>query len=269
VEWVDIGVNLTHESFVGDLAHVLARARSQGLAHLVVTGTSIGASRAGIELARREALAGSTLLAATAGLHPHHAAELDATSLAELRDLAALPEVVAVGECGLDYYRNLAPHAAQRAAFRAQLELAAELRKPVFLHERDAHGDFLSLVREYRPALPAAVAHCFTGGIAEAEAYLELDLHIGVTGWVCDERRGAELQRAVPHIPAGRLMLETDSPYLLPRSLRPAPRTRRNEPAWLTEIGRVVAELRGETLEELAAHTTTTARTFFGLRPGP
>jgi TatD DNase family protein len=261
VEWIDIGVNLTHESFAADLAGVLERARAAGLAHLVLTGTSIVVSREAATLAA----SAPELLASTAGVHPHHAAELDAAALAELRVLAATPEIVAVGECGLDYFRNLAPHEAQLAAFRAQLELAVELRKPVFLHERDAHGDFLALVREYRAALPAAVAHCFTGGIAEVEAYLELDLHIGVTGWVCDERRGGELQKAVPRIPAGRLMLETDAPYLLPRSLRPAPKTRRNEPAWLTEVGRVVAELRGESIAELAAHTTATARRFFGL----
>jgi TatD DNase family protein len=266
VEWIDIGVNLTHESFGRDLADVLLRAHSQGVTQLVITGTSVDASRAGIELARACNLEHPGRVAATVGLHPHHAAELDAAALAQLRELAVLPGVVAVGECGLDYYRNLAPHAAQLAAFRAQLQLAADLGKPVFLHERDAHGDFLAVLREFRPALPAAVAHCFTGGEAEVDAYLELDLHIGVTGWVCDERRGAALQRAVPRIPAGRLMLETDSPYLLPRSLRPRPATRRNEPAWLTEIGRVVAGLRGEAVETLAAHTTATARAFFGLR---
>jgi TatD DNase family protein len=265
VEWVDIGVNLTHESFRGDLADVVARARANGIVHLVITGTSVPASREGLALARSN----PGLLSATAGVHPHHAAELDSATLGELRELAMQADVLAVGECGLDYYRNLAPHAAQLAAFRAQLELAAELQKPVFLHERDAHADFLALVREYRPSLPAAVAHCFTGGVAELEAYLELDLHIGVTGWVCDERRGGALQRAVARIPAGRLLLETDAPYLLPRSLRPAPRTRRNEPAWLTEVARMVAQLRGETETVLAAHTTAAARAFFGLPATP
>jgi TatD DNase family protein len=269
VEWVDIGVNLTHDSFAADLDGVLARARTAGLAHLVITGTSVASSQAAVALARSCTAALSGEIAATVGMHPHHAAELDTGALAALRALAGQPEVRAVGECGLDYYRNFAPHAAQLAAFRAQLELAAELRKPVFLHERDAHGDFLALVREYRPSLVAAVAHCFTGDEAQVEAYLELDLHIGVTGWVCDERRGAALQRSVSRIPAGRLMLETDAPYLLPRSLKPAPRTRRNEPALLTEVARVVAQLRGESVESLAAHSTATARRFFALRATP
>jgi TatD DNase family protein len=261
VEWIDIGVNLTHESFAADLDDVLARARTAGVAQMIVTGTSVDASRAALDLARSR----TGLLTATAGMHPHHASQLDAAAIGGLRELAMQAECVAVGECGLDYYRNFSPRDAQLAAFRAQLELAVELRKPVFLHERDAHADFLALVREYRSSLTAAVAHCFTGGEAEVDAYLALDLHIGVTGWVCDERRGRALQRAVPRIPANRLMLETDAPYLLPRSLKPAPRSRRNEPALLVEVGRVVAQLRGETMESVAAASTATSRAFFGL----
>lgn len=268
MEWIDIGVNLAHESFADDLEAVVARARAAGVAHFVVTGTSVAASEAALALARRFDAHAPGLMTATAGMHPHHAAGLDAAALAAFTRLAAEPGVVALGECGLDFHRNLAPHAAQLAAFRAQLELAVRLRKPVFLHERDAHADFIALVREFRPHLVGAVAHCFTGGEAEVEAYLELDLHIGVTGWVCDERRGGALQRAVPRVPRGRLMLETDAPYLLPRSLAPKPSTRRNEPAWLVEVARVVAQLRGETPAELAAHTSATARAFFGLTPG-
>lgn len=268
MEWIDIGVNLGHESFRADLPSVLARARAAHVAQFVVTGTSVEASREALSLARHHDAAAPGLMTATAGLHPHHASELDASALEALAALAAEPEVVAVGECGLDFHRNFSPRAAQLAAFRAQLELAVHSRKPVFLHERDAHADFLALVREFRPHLTGAVAHCFTGGEAEVEAYLELDLHIGVTGWVCDERRGSALQRAVPRIPAGRLMLETDAPYLLPRTLRPRPATRRNEPAWLAGVARVVATLREESLEVLAAHTTATARAFFGLTPG-
>lgn len=268
MEWIDIGANLAHESFAGDIEAVVARAREADVAHFVVTGTSVAASEAALALARRFDAASPGLMSATAGMHPHHAAELDAAALDRFAELAADPGIVALGECGLDFHRNFAPRAAQLAAFSAQLELAARLRKPVFLHERDAHPDFLALVREFRPHLVGAVAHCFTGGEAEVEAYLELDLHIGVTGWVCDERRGSALQRAVPRIPRGRLMLETDAPYLLPRSLAPKPATRRNEPAWLVEVARVVAELRGETPAELAAHSSATARAFFGLTPG-
>lgn len=265
MQLVDIGVNLAHDSFDGDRAEVIARACTAGVTQMVITGSTVESSRRAQQLA-----AGAPgRLAATAGVHPHHATELDEGGVESLRALAREPGVVALGECGLDYFRGFSPRAAQLAAFRRQLELAAELRLPVFLHERDAHDDFLALLREFRPALVAAVAHCFTGGPREAEAYLELDLHIGVTGWVCDERRGNALQAAAPVIPAGRLMIESDAPYLMPRSLRPLPKTRRNEPAWLPEVARVLATLRGESPDQLAAHTTATARAFFGLAPPP
>ena len=128
---------------------------------------------------------------------------------------------MAVGECGLDYFRNLSPRPAQLAAFRRQLDLAVQLRKPVFLHQRDAHEDFLTVLREYGSRLVGGVAHCFTAGVDEARAYLDLGLYIGITGWICDERRGLHLREVVRTIPADRLLIETDGPYLLPRDLQP------------------------------------------------
>lgn len=258
---VDIGSNLTHESFAADLPAVLQRALAAGVAQQVVTGTSVAASAAAIALHA----AHPQLLFATVGMHPHHAQELTGDALSALGDLAAHPGVVAIGECGLDYFRNFAPHQAQREAFAAQLALAADRRLPVFLHQRDAHADFMAILREHRAALVGGVAHCFTGHRAELEDCLALDLHIGITGWICDERRGQHLLELVPRIPAGRLMVETDAPYLLPRSLRPRPASRRNEPAFLPEVARVVAQARGENLAELAAHSSLTAQRLFNL----
>jgi TatD DNase family protein len=179
------------------------------------------------------------------------------------------PSVVAAGECGLDYFRNLAPPAAQRRAFVAQLEVAAVARKPVFLHQRDAHPDFAAILKEHIGALAGGVAHCFTGGAAELDAYLGLGLYIGITGWICDERRGLSVRDVVPRIPVERLLVETDAPYLLPRDLRPKPKSRRNEPALLVHIAQTVAELRGESLDTVAAITTRNAETLFGWRDVP
>jgi TatD DNase family protein len=181
---------------------------------------------------------------------------------------------VAVGECGLDYFRDFAPRADQQAAFHRQLELAARLRKPVFLHQRDAHADFLAILSEHWGDLTAGVAHCFTGSGPELASYLELGLAIGVTGWICDERRGAHLLPLMREIPADRLLLETDGPYLLPRDLRPKPTSRRNEPAYLPHIAAVVARARGESVARLAVSSTAAARKTFGLtaacgRPDP
>lgn len=261
MELIDIGSNLTHESFRGDLDAVLARAVAAGVRRQIVTGTSLQATDAAIRLHE----AHPALLFATAGIHPHHASDVDEAAMASLASLAASPAVVAIGECGLDYYRNYSPHDAQRRAFARQLELAATLRKPVFLHQRDAHADFLAMLREFRHGLVDAVAHCFTGQAGELEQYLELGLAIGITGWICDERRGLHLKEIVGRIPAGRLMLETDSPYLLPRSLRPRPPSRRNEPAYLTEVARCVALARDESPEQCALATTRAAEAFFSL----
>jgi TatD DNase family protein len=263
MEFIDIGANLTHESFAADRAAVLARARAAGIVQLIVTGASIAGSRDALKLAQ----AHPGVLFATAGVHPHHASELDAAQLAQLRALLAAPEVVAVGECGLDYYRNLSPRAAQLAAFNAQLALAADCGKPVFLHQRDAHADFMAVLREHRGTLGAAVAHCFTGNEAELDDYLSLGLSIGMTGWICDERRGQHLKSLAGRIPAQRLMLETDAPYLLPRDLKPKPKSRRNEPAHLPHIAAAVAAARGESLEDCAAQTCVRAREFFRVAP--
>jgi len=255
---IDIGINLAHDSYDADRDAVVARAEGVGVVQMIVTGSSAASSRAAIALSRQH---GGRLFA-TAGVHPHHATELPA-SLAQLGDLASAPEVVAVGECGLDYYRNYSPHTVQREAFHRQLELATRCGKPVFLHQRDAHSDFIAILREHWPALSGGVAHCFTGGAAELESYLELGLAIGITGWICDERRGAHLLELVRRIPADRLLLETDGPYLLPRDLHPKPSSRRNEPVYLPHIAITVARARDEPVESLAQATTEVARRLF------
>jgi TatD DNase family protein len=204
-------------------------------------------------------------LFATAGVHPHHAGEYDAHTGAALRALLENKVVVAVGECGLDYFRDFAPRAAQREAFRAQLEIAAALGKPVFLHQRDAHAEFVEILAPWRARLAGGVAHCFTGGAVELDAYLRLDLHIGVTGWVCDERRGGELRSVLPRIPFDRLLLETDAPYLLPRDLEPKPRDRRNEPAYLVHVLERVAAGMNRPIEEVAVAAAANAARLFEL----
>jgi TatD DNase family protein len=258
---IDIGANLTHDSFDGDREAVITRARAAGVVQMIITGASVAGSAAAIELAR----AHRNHLFATAGVHPHHASELDASALARLAELVAGPEVLAVGECGLDYYRDYSPRDVQRRAFERQLALAADSGKPVFLHQRDAHDDFAAIVREHRAALRGGVAHCFTAQRAELECYLGLGLAIGMTGWICDERRGGHLPPLMPLVPPGQLMIETDAPYLLPRDLSPKPVSRRNEPMYLPHVAAVVARARGESLADLAAHTTDAARAMFGL----
>jgi len=258
---IDVGANLTHSTFAHDLPEVLARAQAAGVAQLVVTGADAEGSRAALALAR----AHPGRLFATAGVHPHHASAYDGELEALLAELHAAPEVVAVGETGLDYHRNFSPREAQRFAFERQLELAAACGKPLFLHQRDAHADFIAALDNVRGRIGRAVVHCFTGEAAELDDYLARDFYVGITGWICDERRGAHLRELVRRIPSERLLLETDAPYLLPRTLKPAPSHRRNEPAFLAHICAEVARDRGEDPAETAANATAATRTFFAL----
>jgi TatD DNase family protein len=256
---IDIGANLTHASFRADLAEVVARARSAHVESLVVTGTTVEESRRAVEIA--EAFG----LFATAGVHPHHARECGPQTIPQLKEIARHPRVVAVGECGLDFNRNYSPHPDQEKWLVAQIELAREISKPLFLHSRDAHPRFAQIVKQHR--IEKAVAHCFTGEREELRACLDLGLYIGITGWICDERRGKHLVELVRDIPRDRLLLETDSPYLTPRDMHPQPKARRNEPAFLPHIARAVARALGRPVEEIAAETTRNARALFGL-PG-
>jgi len=261
VELVDIGANLTHESFRADFDAVLDRARGHGVGTIVITGASAGGSRAALELARSH----RGFLYATAGVHPHHAHEYDDATDALLRELATATEVRAIGETGLDYFRNYSPHVAQVAAFERQLAIAIETGKPLFLHQRDAHADFIACLDNVQGRISRAVVHCFTGERDELVACLDRGFYIGITGWISDERRGMHLREIVKLIPADRLMIETDAPYLLPRDLHPKPSHRRNEPMYLAHVCAAVAAARGESVDAVAASTTATARAFFRL----
>jgi TatD DNase family protein len=259
---IDIGVNLCDKSFAKDLDQVIQSAHNAGVHHMVVTGTSTSGSRAAQLLAAQH----PGKLSSTAGVHPHHAKDCDAETIEQLRALARKKEVVAIGECGLDYNRNFSPPDVQRKWFESQVQLACELDMPLFLHERDAAGDLLEILKEYRDRFPAAVVHCFTGEAEALHAYLDLDLHIGITGWICDERRGSHLHELVKDIALNRLMIETDAPYLMPRTIRPRPKTRRNEPKNLGYVLTTLAECLGLPESEVAAATSTTAKVFFGLK---
>lgn len=258
---VDIGANLTHESFQKDLDEVLERADRANVSALVLTGTDRESIEAGLSLCARDT---GPALCMTAGLHPHHASAFDRAFAGFMEEALLRPEVVAVGECGLDYHRNFSAPADQRRAFEAQLEIAARTGRPLFLHEREAGRDMLDMLRQWRDDIDRAVVHCFTGERETLHGYLDLDLYIGQTGWLCDERRGRHLRELVRDIPADRLMVETDCPYLLPRNLPAKLKGRRHEPALLPWILREIARCRGESEVALAVSSTANARRFFG-----
>ncbi|HET8731697.1 MAG TPA: TatD family hydrolase [Moraxellaceae bacterium] len=256
---VDIGLNLTSDRYDHDRDAILVRGHAAGVSRFIITGTSVEESEAAVALAATH----RPYCLATVGVHPHQAASLDSAGLDRLRALLRQPGVVAVGETGLDFNRDFSPRPDQERAFEWQIGLAGECGVPLFLHERDASDRQLAILRGLRNNWSDGVLHCFTGTRDALFAYLDLGLHIGITGWVCDDRRGQELATLVKDIPSDRLLLETDGPWLLPRDLPNKPKDRRNEPAFLPHIAETVARLRGESFAALAEITTANARRLF------
>jgi TatD DNase family protein len=259
MELIDIGCNLTHDSFDDDRDKVIETAFDAGVSQIIVTGASAQGSTDALQLAREW----PQRLYATAGVHPHRASAYDCETDTLLRELAAQPEVVAIGETGLDYFRDFSPRDAQRSAFEVQIQIAIDTGLPFFLHQRDAHKDFIAILKAHRDQLHEIVVHCFTGSREELHECLDLDCHIGITGWICDERRGTHMKEYMADIPSDRLMIETDAPYLKPRNLRPKIKSHRNEPRLLPWILGTLAACRNEHPAALAEATTRTARAFF------
>lgn len=246
MQWFDGGVNLTNARFTEHLEQIIASAEQAGVVRMVVIGTNLEHSAAALQLCERF----PQHLVATVGIHPHDAEAAPRHFINQLRQFSQHPSVCAIGECGLDFNRNFSSRSAQLQVFEAQLQLAAERQLPVYLHERDALTEQVTLLNRYAADIPKLFTHCFTGGPEQLAVYQQLDCYIGITGWVCDERRGDDLQRAVPLIAADRLILETDAPYLLPRNIRPRPRS--NVPSYLPAIAEQVAQLRQQPIAELA-----------------
>ena len=260
---VDIGANLVHPSFADDLDEVIHRARQKNVATILVTGTSVEDSRQAAQLARQY----PDVLYSTSGVHPHDAKHFGAGSRNDLRTIAGQPSVKAIGECGLDFNRMFSDKTEQIEAFEQQIELAIELQLPLFLHERDAHKTQWEILANYRDHFGGGVIHCFTGSKQQAFRYLDLDLYIGITGWICDERRGYHLHEFVGDIPLQRLLIETDAPYLMPR-VKPKPAvksSRRNEPCTLPHVLAEISSHSPYDSETIARATTTNAKTLFAI----
>ncbi|MFW6094228.1 MAG: TatD family hydrolase [Pseudomonadota bacterium] len=257
---IDIGVNLLHSQFDPDRDAVMARARAAGMEHMVLTGTDLPASARAAELAATD----PAFLSATAGIHPHASGSAPADWQQTIEQLAQAPAVRAIGETGLDFNRNFSDPADQERVFRAHLALAARLGLPVFVHEREAGAAVAGCLTE-APELADVVVHCFTGSRDDLTRFLDLGCYIGITGWVCDRRRGGPLRELVPHVPLDRLMVETDAPFLRPHNAPADAHGRRNEPALLPWVIDQLAELYGMPSAELAATTAANARAFFRL----
>jgi TatD DNase family protein len=262
---IDIGVNLTNKRFDKDRDDVILRAINQGVEKLLITGTSVVESQQALELCQYYQQEFPNTLFSTAGVHPHDADGVSGDYLAQLAQLAKQPHVKAIGECGLDFNRNFSAPAQQLKIFKEQISLAAELTMPLFLHQRDAFSPWFAELKPFTGRIPAMVAHCFTGNKAELEQCIAANMYIGITGWLCDERRGKELQNIIKLIPLNRLLIETDAPYLTPRTIRPRPKISRNEPSYLPHVVQKIADIIGIDLDEIACQTSINAHRVFNL----
>ncbi len=251
----DTHAHLHFPEFDADREAMLARAREGGVRRMLTIGTDPETSRAAVALAARE-----SDVWATVGIHPHDAAEADAAALDEIERLAAEPRVVAVGEIGLDYFRNLSPREDQHGVFRAMLGIARRTRTPVVVHCRDAHEDTLAILAEERVGDVRGIMHCFSGDVAVARRCLDLGLLISLAGPVTYPNARA-LPEVARFVPGDRLVIETDCPFLPPQGYR----GKRNEPAYLSITAARVAELRGESFDKMAATMTANACALLGI----
>ena len=262
---IDIGVNLSSHRFEDDRSAVLQNALDAGVEKLILTGTSLFESKVTIDICNFFSDDFPNMLHATVGIHPHNAEQFNITTSEKLSDLAGDEAVVAIGETGLDFYRNLATPKAQQVSFEGHIELAKNTGLPLFLHERDAAKRQIEILRDYRDHFSKAVIHCFTGDRATLHNYLDMDLYIGITGWICDSRRGSDFQALVADIPLNRLMIETDAPYLLPQNMIFKPKNKRNEPSFLPWVAKQIATQRHESVCEIINITSKNAKVFFGI----
>jgi len=262
---IDIGVNLTNKRFDNDRAELIARAKNSGVEQLLITGTNVDESRQALALCQEYRHQFPNTLFATAGVHPHDADGVTNDYLEQLTQLAKLPEIRAIGECGLDFNRNFSAPEQQLTVFKEQIKLAEELCMPLFLHQRDAFEPWFNELKPFIEKVPAMVAHCFTGNEYELKQCIEANMYVGITGWLCDERRGKVLQEIVKLIPLDRLLIETDAPYLTPRTIKPKPKSSRNEPSYLPYIVQKIASVTALDPSEIACQTSINARKVFNL----
>lgn len=262
---IDIGLNITNKQFLGKERQVVEKALEKGVEKIILTGTSVNGSIKSSKLIESNEFYKGKLYS-TAGIHPHDAKTFKEKDILELEKLIKKDHVLAVGECGLDYNRMFSTKEEQEICFREQLNLALRINKPLFLHERDAQIEFLKIMDDYQRLIDNSVVHCFTGDKEKLKKYIDRGFYIGITGWVTEEKRGKELQEALKYIPLDRLMIETDGPFLLPKNIKPYPKTRVNESKYLPYVNRKISELLNIEESKLAKITKENTLKFFGIK---
>jgi TatD DNase family protein len=255
----DIACNFSSDRFEKDLNRVIKRAKDNNVTKFLL----VSASLKDAEKVNKIYQDNKDSCFLTIGAHPHHANEFNSSSPSEMKRLIDEYKPHSVGETGLDFFRNISSYEEQLFAFEEQIRIAIETNLPLFLHQRDAHDDFLKIISKYKNDISKAVVHCFTGTQKELDDYLEMEFSIGLTGWICDERRNIDLRKSLKNIPLDKLMIETDCPYLIPRNLNNKPKNNRNEPAYLPHIANEIALLINLDKDKLIDITYKNSINFF------
>ena len=258
-EIADIACNFTSDRFDNDLDEVIDRAIANHITKFGLICSRLRDKDKLLEIYNRY----SKDMFFTIGVHPHHANEINEEYLKKLKEVINNNNPHAIGETGLDFFRNLSTYEEQIFAFEEQIKIAIDTNKPLFLHQRDSHDDFIKILRKYSSDINKSVVHCFTGTKEQLNDYLELDCYIGVTGWICDAKRNVELRKTIKNIPLERLMIETDCPYLIPKNLEEKPKNNRNEPTYLNHIANEVATLMKKDINDIREKTYKTSLSFF------
>ena len=258
-EIADIACNFTSDRFDNDLDEVINQAIVNNITKFGLICSRLSDIDKLLEIYNRY----SKDMFFTIGVHPHHANEINEEYLKKLKEVINNNNPHAIGETGLDFFRNLSTYEEQIFAFEEQIKIAIDTNKPLFLHQRNSHDDFIKILRKYSSDINKSVVHCFTGTKEQLNDYLELDCYIGVTGWICDAKRNVELRKTIKNIPLERLMIETDCPYLIPKNLEEKPKNNRNEPTYLNHIANEIAALMKKDINDIREKTYKTSLSFF------
>ncbi|MBC8299690.1 MAG: TatD family hydrolase [Pelagibacterales bacterium] len=257
---IDIGANLTHPELYNQLDKIVENLKTADIKKVIITSSNLGDTKTALDIINLY----PDLFYTTIGFHPHNAKDFSLEDIDKIHEYGKDKKIVAIGECGLDYYREYSTKEQQIYCFEEQLSIAESLKLPLFLHERHAHKDFTKILKSHINKIKNCVVHCFTGTENELKVYLDMGCYIGITGWISDTNRGKHLHDLLEYIPEDRLMIETDAPYLIPHNL-PFKHNGINEPSFLNFVAQTIAECLNKDINVIKEVTYNNTKKFFSI----
>jgi len=257
---IDIGANITHPQLHNQIDKVVENMKIQNISKAIITSSNLEDTKKALDIIASYPETFYT----TVGFHPHNAKDFTHEKIDSIIEYTKNKKVLSIGECGLDYYRDYSTHQEQLFCFEEQLKIAKSTGLPIFLHEREAHNDFVMMLKRYILEIEKSVVHCFTGKKSELKTYLDMGCYIGITGWISDLNRGKHLHDLIKYIPEDRLMIETDAPYLTPKNI-PFKNNGINEPSFLNYVAQSIAECLNKDINHIKEITINNTKKFFSI----